>query len=281
MSTVINDVRITGPTEVLNRLQAAIEASATDRGEGHSCFKQFEIDRDRWAAEMPEWERSTDLGILESRFGDTQVRNAEKHCRYSERDDGRPVRIVNNALLIKSVTTSTPPVDFIERLGELFPEVEAYVVSVELFNGMLDIWRSRAGRSVLVEHQMSIWTQDGIYEWEKQDKLWQWTGERTADIEMLAEFLLADMQEDEDDVPEEEVRSACRLAYDAVAFPETILPKEANGYAFSVASTIAKYRCALARTARLRAESKANAQANASSAVAPWDESAGDDVGRD
>jgi hypothetical protein len=88
---------------------------------------------------------------------------------------------------------------------------------------------------------MSIWAENGIYEWERQDKVWQWTGEELADVTMMGAFLRDDMLEEELDVTADDVHSACRIAYEILAPHEAALPKDANGYAYALASTIAKY----------------------------------------
>ena len=235
----LNNVRITGSAETRRRLLSAIEQSAIDDGQGYDCYKQFTLDPEKWAAAMPEWGTPPTLGLLESRYKDLS-----DDCSI-EQDDGRPARVENDALLIKCQAYPNQLVEFITRLGELFPEVEAYVICLEVGSGILDVWEYRAGKCELIEHQMSTWVQDGIYEWKKHGKSWEWTGERTADIKMMSTFLSVDAAEEEPAVTAGDVHSACKLAYETLAPAEGSLPDVANGYAYALASSILKYRHAV------------------------------------
>jgi hypothetical protein len=235
----LNNVRIAGSAETRKRLLSAIEQSAIDDGQGYDCYKQFTLDPEQWAAAMPEWGTPPNLGLLESRYEDPLA-----DCSL-EQDDGRPARLDNDALLIKCQAYPGGLVDFFKRLGELFADAEGYVHSLEVGSGILDVWEYRDGTTVLIEHQMSTWLHYGISEWEKRDLVWKWTGERTPDIKMMSTFLSADAAEEAPAVTSGDVHSACQLAYETLAPAEGSLPDVANGYAYTLASSILKYRRAV------------------------------------
>jgi hypothetical protein len=237
---VVNTIRVTGPAEDRERLKAAIEASAIDRGEGVECLRQYFLDREKWLVAFPEWGDFTALGTLESKYGFEHLNPDELHPLHHQKDDMRPVRTVGDALIVQTVTEWDPPIGFAKRLGVLLPRLEVSSSSLELTNGIFTRWRSRAGESELLERRCSVFLREETYEWEKQGKVWMWVDEREADIEMMWDFLRLECAGNL-----EELRTACRLAYDALAFPGTTLRSDANNYAYSLACTIAEYRHAL------------------------------------
>jgi len=238
---VVNTIRVTGPAEDRERLKTAIEASATDRGEGVECLRTFVIDHEKWTAAFPEWGEFTSLGTLESKYAYKHLNPGELRPLYCKKDDMRPVRTVGDALVVQTVTEWDPPINFVNRLGELFPRLQVSGSSLDLANGDLKRWQSHAGEAELLERQRSVFLREDIYQWEKQGKVWKWVDERAADIEMMGDFLGLECGA----ADPAELLTACRLAYDALAFPGTTLCSDANNYAYSLACTIAEYRHAL------------------------------------
>ena len=252
-----NRIRIKGSNEDLERIEAAIEAAAIDCGQGYRSYKEFYLDEDTWKASFPDWEASAYLGNMESRYQEFGAVSTGKRHQSFERDDGRAVRMVEGVLVIETHTRSHPPTEFVARLQHFFPTIEIHVISMDLSSGILDIWNLRAGRIELVEHQGSAWIGEEIYEWKKGDKVWNWTGEKTHDIAMMADFLRDDLQEATIAVTTDESLAACRIAYDTLAIPAPILPEGANGYAFHLAFQVAEYRNSIARTPFIQAQLRA------------------------
>ena len=237
---VVNTLRVTGPAEDLERLKAAIETCATGHGEGVECLRLYHLDWEKWNAVFPKWGDFTALGTIESSYSYEHWNLDALRPIYRTKDDMRPVRIVGDVLIVKTVSDWNPPIDFVERLGTLFPRLEVRGSSLDLSNGDLTRWLSQAGETELLERHYSIYLREETFQWEKQGKVWKWVGEREADIEMMWDFLTLECSGHPD-----ELRTACRLAYDALAFPETNLPSRANNYAYGLAITIAEYRHAL------------------------------------
>jgi hypothetical protein len=236
---VVNTLRVTGPVEDRERLKAAIEACAVDGGEGVQCLKEYHLDWEKWRAAFFDWGDVTVFGTIESCYSYEHLNRDGIRPMSLTKDDGRPVRTVEDVLIVKTVTRWDPPIDFVGRLGEVLPRLEVDCSSLNL-SGSFTRWRSRAGETEILERQSSPFTYEGIFNWEKQGKVWQWVGEREADIETMWEFLKLECAGQTD-----ELRTACRLAYDVLTLPGTALGTLENGYAYSLACTIAEYRHAL------------------------------------
>ncbi len=238
---IVNTLRVTGPAEDRDRLKAAIETSAIDHGEGVECLRTFVIEWEKWTAAFPEWGDITPLGTIESSYSYEHLNPGALRPIHVTKDDMRPVRTVKDVLIVKTVSNWNPPIAFVERLGKLLPRLEVNGSSLDLANGDLKRWQSHAGETELLERQYSVFLCEETFEWEKQGKVWMWVGERDADIEMLRAFLSLECGA----ADPAELHNACRLAYDALAFPEKTLPSRANNYAYCLAGTIAEYRHSL------------------------------------
>ena len=91
---VVNTLRVTGPAEDRERLKAAIEASATDRGEGAECLREYVIEPAKWREAFPEWGDWTVIGILESCYLRERANRsrAAPRSRHERRHASRPDR---------------------------------------------------------------------------------------------------------------------------------------------------------------------------------------------
>jgi hypothetical protein len=247
-SLLVTTIEATGPAEDLERVRAAIEESAIELGNGVECLKRYYLDREKWATAFPEWGNCMDLGRLESCYPTKHLNPDALRPHHSTQDDGRPVRIADGVLIIRTETNWTPPVGFAQRLGDLFPSLEIVGASLELTNGIFERWRSHGGQTELLERRESAFVGEAIVEWEKDDRVWMWANEREADIRMLHTFLELDVANGADS---EDLFTACRLAYDALAFPHDSIRAEANSYAYNLAGTISEYRHALVRRPEL------------------------------
>jgi hypothetical protein len=236
----VNTIRVSGPAEDRERVKAAIENSVIECGEGVVCLREYVLDWEKWRAAFPEWGDVTDLGTLESCYSYEHWNHDGVHPLHLKKDDLRPVRTVKDVLILQAVTRWKPPIAFVERLGRVFPMCAIDGTSLETMDSDLIRWRSRAGETELLERRASIALHEETYRWERQGKTWEWTGEREADVEMMFAFLTLECATHPD-----VLRTACRLAYHALAFPETTLASRANNYAYDLAITIAEYRHAL------------------------------------
>ena len=252
---IVTTIEVIGPTEILERLRHAIEASATEAGEGDQGLKAFHLDRLKWVAEFPEWGEFIDLEAVESCYPPECVKRESLRPIHKVQHDGRPVRIVDGILVFRVITVSYAPHEFVERLGDLFPVLEITGSSLDRDNGVWERWRVHWAQTELLERRMSAFDGERIWEWVRDGRLWEWTNERNADIMMLQRFLELDVvgRTDADDLLAScqltyDLLASCQLAYDAMAFPSKRLASRANGYAYSLACTIAEYRHAVAST---------------------------------
>ena len=84
-----------------------------------------------------------------------------------------------------------------------------------------------------------------IHRWERDGQVWTWTNERDADTRTMQTFLALEVGRGA--VPED-LLTACRLAYDALAFPNDTLCADGTSYVYDLARDIANYRHDFART---------------------------------
>ena len=247
----VNDNQIKGPLDQLERLKTAIEQSVEDKGAGYNCAKQFWLGPKQWQTVFPEWGDFSGF-FVESQYT-SKCQYANRICSTHETcDDGQAVRIVNGTLIIKCVSAWDWPVNFLCRLGTLFPQL---VTELRVLDGADLVWTewiAQAGEFRLVGQYSSA--RGEILVWRKEGKDWTWSESRAADIEMMCDFLATELSVDPTDL-----LTACWLAYDTIAFPGDTVPKEVTEHVLYLAREIAEHRHIAARTPRWSREAAAYA----------------------
>ena len=137
---VDSTLAIKGPSDVLERIQNAVEASAVEIGNVNYSNK-YEVDCDKWKQAFPQWDdKDVCLGPLYSRCA-RRVTYPNMLLPVRETiEDRRAVRIDDGVLCIATETNWNPPYKFCQLLAEIFPTLEIMGSSWQAMENLAERW---------------------------------------------------------------------------------------------------------------------------------------------